>query len=134
MGKTKIVLAEDDEILSSVIIEELEEAGFEMKHAIDGEEAVEMTRRERPGLLLLDIVMPKKDGFQVLTEIKASPETTDIPVIIMTMLGSDDDVKKGIKLGAADYIVKSQHAVAEIVEKVKGFFSQEQHPTTSPLE
>ena len=53
MGKTKIVLAEDDEILSSVIIEELEEAGFEMKHAIDGEEAVEMTRRERPGLLLL---------------------------------------------------------------------------------
>ncbi|MDD4761650.1 MAG: response regulator [Candidatus Pacebacteria bacterium] len=130
MGKIKIVLAEDDEILSSVMMEELQDAGFEVKRAIDGEEAIIMTKSEKPDLLLLDIIMPKKDGFQVLKELKSFPETERIPVIIMTMLGSDDDVKKGLKLGAADYIVKSQHAVAEMVEKIKNFFSQEQHPTT----
>ena len=87
-------------------------------------------QQEKPDVILLDIIMPKKDGFQVLKELKSFPETERIPVIIMTMLGSDDDVKKGLKLGAADYIVKSQHAVAEMVEKIKNFFSQEQHPTT----
>jgi len=111
-------------------MEELQDAGFEVKRAIDGEEAIIMTKSEKPDLLLLDIIMPKKDGFQVLKELKSFPETERIPVIIMTMLGSDDDVKKGLKLGAADYIVKSQHAVAEMVEKIKNFFSQEQHPTT----
>ncbi|MEK7554661.1 MAG: response regulator [Patescibacteria group bacterium] len=134
MAKTKIILAEDDEILSKVIAEELRESGFEVLQAFDGEQGLEMIKRERPNLVLLDLLMPKKGGFEVLAELKEKPETREIPIIVLTMLGSDEDVKKGLRMGANDYIVKSQHAVAEIVEKVKGFFGQESHPEgTTPL-
>ncbi len=128
MTKTKILLVEDDEVLAKVIYEELTEAGFETLQAYDGEAGLELAREKRPNLILLDIVLPKKNGFDVLETLKKSPETKDIPVTMLTMLGSDEDIKKGLQLGANDYIVKSQHAVAEIVEKVKNFFAKEQHP------
>lgn len=129
MNKTKIVLVEDDEILAKVLREELLEAGFAVVSAYDGEAGLAAVKKEAPGLVLLDLVLPKKHGFEVLAELKKSPETRDIPVIILTALGADDDIKKGFKLCANDYIVKSQHAVAEIVEKVKDFFAKESHPS-----
>lgn len=134
MAKKKIVLVEDDEILSKVIHEELEEGGFNVARAVDGEAGLKLVRSKQPDLVLLDIIMPKKGGFEVLEELKKSPATSDIPVIILTMLGSDEDLKKGLKLGAVDYIVKSQHAVAEIVEKVEAFFGKESHPGKSYLD
>ncbi|MBI5222056.1 MAG: response regulator, partial [Candidatus Magasanikbacteria bacterium] len=97
-------------------------------NAFDGEAGLAAVGKEMPNLVLLDLVLPKKHGFEVLAELKKSPETRDVPVIILTMLGADDDIKKGFGLGADDYIVKSQHAVAEIVEKVKDFFAKESHP------
>jgi len=124
----KILICEDDEILSKVLKEELEESGFDVKHVIDGEAGVQEAQSFKPDLILCDVLMPKKTGFEALEELKASPITKDIPVIMLTMLGSDDDIKKGLKLGANDYIVKSQHAVGEIVEKVKAFFGEESHP------
>lgn len=128
MDKTKIVLVEDDEILAKVLREELLEAGFKVMRAADGEAGLAAVRKEMPNLVLLDLVLPKKHGFEVLAELKQAPATRDIPVIILTMLGADEDLKKGLELGANDYIVKSQHAVGEIVEKVKYFFAQESHP------
>lgn len=128
MNKTKIVLVEDDEILAKVLHEELIEAGFEVTLAEDGEAGLAAVRKEMPNLVLLDLVLPKKHGFEVLAELKKSPETQNVPVIILTVLGADDDIKKGFELGANDYIVKSQHAVAEITEKVKNFFAKESHP------
>jgi len=128
MSKESIVLAEDDQILAKVIEEELLEIGFDVYCAKDGEEAVKMINSKKPDLVLLDLLMPKKDGFTVLEEIKGEAITKDIPVVILTMLGSDDDIKKGLRLGASDYIVKSQHAISEIVEKVKDFFKEESHP------
>lgn len=128
MDKTKIVLIEDDEILAKVLREELLEAGFEVVNAYDGEEGLDFVRKEMPDLVLLDLVLPKKHGFEVLAELKKSPDTRNVPVIILTMLGADDDIKKGFGLGANDYIVKAQHAVAEITEKVKDFFEKESHP------
>ncbi len=128
MFKNKIVLIEDDEILSKVVYEELEDAGFEVIQAFDGEEGLRLTREKKPALVLLDLILPKKHGFEVLEELKRAPDTKTIPVIILTMLGSDEDIKKGLQLGANDYIVKSQHAVAEILEKIKNFFGKEQHP------
>ena len=130
MAKIKIVLAEDDKILSKVIYEELIEANFEAFKAFDGIEALSMIKSKKPDLVLLDIIMPKKSGFEVLEELKSSPATRNIPVIILTMLGRDDDIKRGYKLGANDYIVKSHHAVTEIVEKIKEFFGKESHPAT----
>ncbi|MFC1720767.1 response regulator transcription factor [Patescibacteria group bacterium] len=122
MKKGNIVLVEDDKILSKVVYEELSDAGFEVANAYNGEEAWDIIKSEKPDLILLDLVLPKKHGFDVLQQLKQSPETKEIPVIIITMLGSDEDIKKGIQLGADDYIVKAQHAVAEIVEKVTEFF------------
>lgn len=128
MIQNKILLVEDDEILAKVLYEELSEAGFEVKQAFDGDAGLAMAKSEKPNLILLDVILPKKQGFEVLEELKKSPSTKSIPVIMLTMLGSDEDIKKGLQLGAEDYIVKSQHAVAEIIEKIRGFFSIESHP------
>ena len=132
MANQKIIIVEDDEILARVLKEELEESGFNIDLASDGEAGLKLIADQRPDLVLLDLLMPKKNGFQVLEELKSKPVSADIPVIVLTMLGHDEDIKKGLKLGANDYIVKSQHAVAEIVEKIQNFFGQEQHPEAKP--
>jgi CheY-like chemotaxis protein len=132
--QTKLLLAEDDEILAKVITEELTEAGFTVTHVVTGSEAITAAQNGRPDLILCDVLMPEKTGFEALEELKASPVTKDIPVIMLTMLGSDEDIKKGFQLGANDYIVKSQHAVAEIVEKVQNFFEKESHPEATQAE
>ncbi len=134
MAKTKIILIEDDEILSKVIYEELKDANFDVMQSFDGEDGLKKVRSKRPDLVLLDIILPRKNGFEVLEELKKSPDTKDIPVIVLTMIGKDEDIKRGLQLGANDYIVKSQHAVAEIVEKIKGFFEKEQHPKAEQLQ
>ena len=128
MQRQRIVLVEDDEVLAKVIHGELQEAGFDVEQAYDGEKGLTLVQSRLPDLVLLDLVLPKKHGFEVLEELKKSPGTSHIPVIVLTMLETDEDIKKGLKLGANDYIVKSQHAVGEIIEKVKNFFGQEQHP------
>lgn len=124
MQRRKILLIEDDEILSKVLTEELKDSDFEVYQAFDGEEGLKLTETKKPDLILLDLLMPKMHGFDVLRELKKSPETSTIPVIIITMLGRGEDVKKGLDLGADDYIVKSQHAVAEIIEKIKSFLAE----------
>ena len=124
MDKNKVLLVEDDAVLAKVLYEELGEAGFDVTQAYDGEVGLRMAGEKKPDLVLLDILLPKRNGFEVLENLKKSPGTKDIPVMILTMLGSDDDVKRGINLGASDYIVKSQHAVDEIVDKVKNFLGK----------
>src|SRR3989344_7868855 len=128
MSNQKIILVEDDPILSKVLFEELKDAGFQVWQAFDGEAGLGLIQSKLPDLVLLDVMMPKKTGFEVLEELKKSPKTQRIPVIILSLLGADEDVKKGLQMGANDYIVKSQHAVAEVVEKVKSFFEKESHP------
>ncbi|MDO8523241.1 MAG: response regulator [bacterium] len=123
MGKIKIALIEDDEVLSKVLRAELVDAGFDVSQAFDGEAGLELARSKKPDLVLLDLILPKKHGFEVLEEMKKSPDTKNIPVIILTLLGEDENIKKGLRLGAGDYLVKSNHAVAEIVEKIKNFFA-----------
>jgi DNA-binding response OmpR family regulator len=133
MSLFRVAIVEDDEILAKVIGTELSDAGFKVLQAFDGEAGLELVRKERPNLVLLDLVLPKKHGFEVLKELKKNPDTQDIPVIILTMLSEDDDIKKGLQLGASDYLVKSSHAIGEIVEKVKDFFAKEQHPQTKKV-
>lgn len=126
MKKIKIVLVEDDEILSKVIDEELSDAGFDVTRVFSGDKALKVVLDEKPNLVLLDLILPEVHGFDILAEMKRDSHTRDIPVMILTMLGSDDDIKKGLTLGAVDYIVKSQHAVGEIIDKVKNFFTEGQ--------
>ena len=133
MDKTKITLIEDDKILSRVINEELSEAGFDVSLAFDGEEGLEVVRSKKPDLILLDLVMPKKNGFEVLEELKASKETVNIPIIILTMLGQEEEVEKGLKLGANQYVIKSQYAVIEIIDKIKDFLLHNSKTASSQL-
>src|SRR3989338_5659929 len=131
MNKLKIALMEDDEVLSAVLRDGLERAGFEVAQAFDGEEGLGLVRSWRPDLILLDIVMPKMDGFEFLDALKASPDsnqTSRPPVIIISMSGKDEGIKRALEVGVDDYILKSQHTVAEVIEKVKEFFSKERRP------
>jgi len=128
MSKLKISLVEDDEILAKVLHTELTDAGFEVSQAFDGEAGLKLIKSKHPDLVLLDLILPKKHGFEVLEELKKSPDTNEIPVFILTLLGEDEDIKKGLRLGANDYLVKSSHAITEITEKVRDFFTKEQHP------
>ena len=128
MNKQKIIIIEDDEILSKALCTDLADAGFNVLPAFDGESGLKLVRSEKADLVLLDLVLPKKHGLEILEEMKKTPDTRDIPVIVLTFLGDDETIKKSLRLGAADYLVKSSHALAEIVERVKNFFAQEQHP------
>ncbi|KKT00881.1 MAG: Response regulator receiver protein [Candidatus Nomurabacteria bacterium GW2011_GWA2_43_15] len=120
-NKTKILIVEDEEILLRVFKEELNEEGFDVVTATNGEEAVTLAKTKKPGLILLDIILPRKNGFEVLEILKASPETKNIPVIMISVQGNDENITKALSLGASDYIVKSQHSMVEIINKIKGF-------------
>lgn len=93
--------------------------GFQAKKANDGQAGFDLVQEALPDIVLLDIIMPKLDGFAVLKMIKDDPKLKDIPVILLSNLGQDEDVKKGKQLGAADYFVKANHTPAEVVQKVK---------------
>ncbi len=122
-SKIKILLVEDDAVLSKVLSEELNDSGFETFCAYDGEDGLRLANAQQPNLILLDLLMPKKNGFDVLEALKKNAKTKHIPVFMLTMLGSNDDVERGLSLGASDYIVKSQHALPEIMEKVRVYFT-----------
>lgn len=115
----KILIVEDEQVLSKVLKEKFDKAGFETKVSGDGEAAISDTKNFLPTIIVLDLVLPKKSGFEVLKAIKDDPETTNIPVIVVSNLGEDSDIKKALSLGAKDYFVKSQHPINEIIEKVK---------------
>jgi two-component system alkaline phosphatase synthesis response regulator PhoP len=121
MNLGTVALIEDDEILSDLLTDDLVTAGFEVKQAYDGLAGLELIRQFKPQLILLDLILPKKSGFDVLREIKSTPQTADLPVVILSMLSDDDTVAKGLELGAEGYVVKSDHTSAEIVEKLKRF-------------
>lgn len=129
MAKQKIVLIEDDETLSKVMHAELVEAGFEVTQAFDYEAGLVAVREQKPDLVLLDLLLPKKDGLKVLETLRKSPDTESVPVIIVSQLDLDESITKGMSLGAADYFVKSQHPVAELVEKVTAFLAKSHHTT-----
>lgn len=122
--KNKILIIEDDSYISDMYRMKLEAEGFKVEVAPDGISGVEQLNKERPDLILLDVVMPKMDGFSVLQNIKEDPEVQDIPVIMLTNLGQKDSVEKGLKLGAADYIIKAHFTPSEVVEKVKHFLNK----------
>jgi two-component system alkaline phosphatase synthesis response regulator PhoP len=117
----KILLTEDDAFLIKVLGAKLAKAGYEVKTATNGEEALELLKQFNPDLILMDLVMPKKDGFDTLKEIKSNDSLKKIPVIITTNLGQLDDKDRAMKLGAADYLVKSDSSLNAVIEKIKDY-------------
>ncbi|MEY4723149.1 MAG: hypothetical protein RLZZ324_662 [Candidatus Parcubacteria bacterium] len=117
--KTKVLIVDDDAFLSGIYATKLDMEGFEVVSARDGEEGVKTALKELPDLILMDVLMPKVDGFEALKKIKADPTTAKIPVIMLTNLGQKEDVEKGLSEGAADYLIKAHFVPAEAVAKIK---------------
>lgn len=117
-GKT-ILLVDDDLTLREMYEERMKAEGFNIIQATNGEEALKKASEAKPDIILLDIMMPKVNGFDVLKELKSNPELKDIPVIVLTALIQDVDRVQGKKLGAADYIVKSETMPGEVISKIK---------------
>jgi len=120
----KILLIEDDKFLRELIIQKLGKEGFDVVEAAEGEIGVTKMEEEKPDLVLLDLILPGIDGFEVLRRVKANTAVSSIPVIILSNLGQRDDVEKGIELGAVDYLIKAHFTPGEIVEKIKAVLSQ----------
>lgn len=117
--KKNILVVEDDKFLRELITRKLEEEGFSPEGAVDGEEGARKAREKKPDLILLDLILPGIDGFEVLRRIKGAKETSSIPVIILSNLGQREEIDKGMKLGASDYLVKAHFTPGEIIEKIK---------------
>ena len=119
MNKKKILLVEDDEVLASVYRARLEMEGFEVEEVHDGEKALSVAINFRPDLILLDVMMPKINGFDVLDILKNTPETMNMRIIMLTALSQEADRDRAEKLGVDDYLVKSQVVIADVIERVK---------------
>ena len=119
MNKKKILLVEDDEVLASVYRARLEMEGFEVEEVHDGEKALSVAINFRPDLILLDVMMPTINGFDVLDILKNTPETMNMRIIMLTALSQEADRDRAEKLGVDDYLVKSQVVIADVIERVK---------------
>jgi len=114
-----ILLIDDDDFLINIYKTKFEMEKFKVYTASDGEEGFLMAQRKNPDIILLDVLMPKMDGFTVLDKLKSLEKTKKIPVILHTNLGQKEDVEKGLAKGAVDYVIKSHFKPSEIVDKVK---------------
>lgn len=117
--KVKILLVEDEEMLANMYEVKFQNEGFEIIKALDGAAGLELSRTINMDLVLLDVIMPKMDGFSVLRAMREDPKTKNLPVILLTNLGQDEDIAKGKELGVIGYLVKANVTPAEVVEKVK---------------
>ncbi|MFA6521037.1 MAG: response regulator [Candidatus Gracilibacteria bacterium] len=120
----KILLIDDDPVLIKALGAELIDEGFEFISALDGEVGLTLVKTNVPDMILLDLIMPQMGGFEVLKELKSAEHTKNIPVILLTNLGPDENVRKGMALGAVDYCVKSSVNLEKIVNKINTFLAK----------
>src|SRR5579872_6654208 len=120
MADTKtIMIIEDDKFLSSLIKTRLEKEGLSVIQAFDGEEANQLLRDQVPNLIIMDLIMPKVNGFEVLQAISIAPQLQGVPIVILSNLAQDSDVEKARALGAKEYFVKVKISIDDLVGRVK---------------
>jgi DNA-binding response OmpR family regulator len=115
----KILFIEDEAALQEAVGEFLRQKGFSVLRAMDGETGVRLAKQEQPNIVLLDLVLPKKEGFEVLKELKKDDETKNIPIIVLTNLEGMEDIDKAMSSGATTYLVKTQYNLEEILKKIE---------------
>lgn len=115
----KILLVEDDDSLASVYVTRFQAEGFDVKRVPNGEDALAATIEYKPDLILLDVMMPKVSGFDVLDILRNTPETANVRVVMLTALSQESDKQRALDLGVDDYLVKSQVVIADVVDRVK---------------
>lgn len=114
-----VLLVEDDTFLANIYKTKFEMEGFKVTVAENGEIGLDEAKKKKPDIVLLDVLLPKMDGFTVLKHMKEDASVANIPVILLTNLGQKDDVEKGLELGAVDYLIKAHFKPSETVAKVK---------------
>ena len=117
--KQKVLVVEDDEFLLELYSTKLKMEGFQVFSAGDGERGLRLAKEKKPDLVLLDIVLPKIDGLEVLRKLKKDGETAYIPIVLLTNLSQKDEVSEGLKAGAEDYLIKAHFMPSEVVDKIK---------------
>jgi DNA-binding response OmpR family regulator len=117
-SEIKLLVVEDDRFLRELLVGKLKREGFSVSEAFNGQEAIDQIKAVRPHLILLDLVLPGTDGFDVLLEMKNAPDLKT-PTIVLSNLGSREDINKAMDLGAKEFMVKAHHTPQEIVEKIK---------------
>lgn len=117
--KKKILVVEDEEILLTALREELEGGGYSTEGAVDGVEGLGKVKSYKPDLILLDLLMPKMDGMEMLQKLKENSETRDLPVVILTNLSDYEKISEALSLGAMDYLVKANYKLEDLLDKVK---------------
>ena len=115
----KILVVEDDKFLRELLVGKIKHEGFTVIEAVNADEAFAAVSKDQPHIILLDLVLPGKGGFEILTELKAQHASASIPVIVISNLGSRDDVDQAMQLGAAEFMIKAHHTPQEIVETIK---------------
>ncbi len=122
----KVLIIEDDKFLSSILKSRLEKDGLTIVQAFDGDEGLSVLKQDRPDLILLDLIMPKVSGFEVLEQISLDPQLSHIPVMIASNLGQDSDIQKAKSLGAVEYYVKVRTTIDDLAQMVKNLIAQGQ--------
>ena len=123
-AKKKILLVEDDQFIYMLLKNRLKEEGFEVEHVIDGNEALKLLKESKFDLILMDIILPEKSGFEAMEAIVSDPQFGKTPIIIISNLGQEEDIAKGKELGAVEYFVKAQTPIDELVRKVSDFLKK----------
>ena len=116
---THVLIVEDDVFLAEIYQKKFEMEGFKVSMANNGEKGLVDIKKKKPDIVLLDILLPKLDGFAVLEAAKADSATKNIPIILLTNLGQKDDVQRGLEEGAVDYLIKTHFKPSEVVDKVR---------------
>ncbi len=114
-----ILVVEDDKFLRELMSQKLIKENYNVSEAVDGEEGLKKVKEEKPDLVLLDLILPGIDGFEVLARMREEQQVAKIPVIILSNLGQKEDIEKGLSLGAVDYLVKAHFTPGEIIGKIK---------------
>jgi len=122
--RKKILIIDDDPFILDMYVLKFKELGFETETAADGRAGIEKAAMHEPDVILLDVVMPAMDGFEVLQKLKAQKRAHPCKIIFLTNFGQKEDVERGVALGADDYIIKAHFTPSEVVEKVKGLLSK----------
>jgi len=114
-----VLVVEDDKFLRDLLVRKLERENLKVEVASNGKEVFDKARECKPKLILLDLILPDMDGFQILDNLKQNAESKDVPVLVLSNLGQKDDIEKCMELGAADYLIKAHFTPRDIVAKIK---------------
>lgn len=120
----KVLVVEDDVFLAQLLTNRIEKIGAKVLRAADGEEGIKMIKENRPDLVLLDLILPKKSGFELLEDMRSDPSTQGTPVIIVSNLGQESDITRGKDLGAVEYFIKAKTSIDGLVERVKTILTE----------